>query len=219
MTGASRSTIWLAAAALFLAVEAVLIVFVDKPLSLWLRDLDAHDRAIIDVFRGYTNYAKADWYLWPSGIAGLACVALRRRKGFDAAWRKLAFFFTAVAGAGLLTALLKCLIGRARPVQLQEFGIYGFAPWNWVESRWHSLPSGEATTSFAVAVALIVLFPRWRIAFYLFALAMAGSRVMVNAHYLSDIVAGAVVGSLTAIAVSDLFARKGWLFAGGVGGN
>jgi len=219
MEGASRSTIWLVAATLFLAVEAVLIVVVDKPLSLWLHEIDAHERAVIDVFRFYTAYAKADWYLWPSGIAGLVCFALRRRKGLDAAWRKFAFFFTAVAGAGLLTALLKCLIGRARPVQLQEFGIYGFAPWNWVEARWHSFPSGEATTSFAVAVALIVLFPRWRIAFWVFAVAMAGARVMVNAHYLSDIVAGAVVGSLTAIAVRDLFARKGWLFSGGAGGN
>ena len=211
---------WVAAAILFFAVEAALVAFVDKPLSLWLRDIDVRHHAVIDVFRAYTGYAKADWYLWPSGVAGLICLALVRRKRLEAAAREklaragrvLAFFFTAVAGAGLTTGLLKALIGRARPVQLQDFGIYGFHPWSWFAPRWQSFPSGEATTVFAVAVALVLLRPRWRYALGVFAVVMAISRVMVNAHYLSDIVAGAFVGSLIALAVRDGFARKDWVF-------
>ena len=218
MKDASPAMRWATAAILVLAVEAALMAWADKPLSLWLRDLDAHRRPIVDVFRGYTNYAKADWYLWPSGVAGLVCFALARRARIAAAAREkllrasgaVAFFFASVAVAGLVTSLLKCLIGRARPVQLDQFGLYGFHPWNWTEARWHSLPSGEATTAFAVAAALIVLFPRWQIAFWLFALVMAASRVMVNAHYLSDIVAGAVVGSLTALVVAAQFRKRGW---------
>jgi len=34
---------------------------------------------------------------------------------------------------------------------------------------------------------------------------------MVNAHYLSDIVAGAAVGALTAYAMRWFFAGRGWL--------
>lgn len=209
MTGAGGSDTkrWIAAAILFLAVEAALIAWVDRPLSLWLRELDTSHRAIVNVFRGYTSYAKAEWYLVPAGVAGLVLWAMGRR---HAAWL-CAYFFASVAVAGIVTSLLKCLIGRARPVQLDQFGLYGFRPWNWTEARWHSLPSGEATTAFAVAAALIVLFPRYRILWWVFAVVMAASRVMVNAHYLADIVAGAAVGALTAYAMRDLFARKSWL--------
>jgi undecaprenyl-diphosphatase len=145
--------------------------------------------------------------LVPSGVAGLICWALGRRY----AARLLAYVFASVAAAGIVTSFLKCLIGRARPVQLDQFGLYGFRPWNWTEARWHSLPSGEATTAFAVAGALIVLFPRYRLLWWAFAVAMAASRVMVNAHYGSDIVAGAAVGALTALAVRRLFVAKAWL--------
>jgi undecaprenyl-diphosphatase len=205
--GASDAKRWIAAAILFFAVEAVLIIWVDRPLSLWLRDLDANHRAIVDVFRGYTRYAKAEWYLVPSGVAGLILWALGRRHGA----RLCGYFFASVAAAGLVTSLLKGLIGRARPVQLDQFGLYGFRPWSWTEARWHSLPSGEATTAFAVAAALMVLFPRYRILWWTFAVVMAAARVMVNAHYLADIVAGAAVGALAAYTMWDFFVRKSWL--------
>jgi undecaprenyl-diphosphatase len=204
--GAWDTRRWIAAAILFLALEAALIAWVDRPLSLWLRELDAQHRAVVDIFRGYTNYAKAEWYLVPSGVAGLILWAMGRRH----AARLCGYFFASVAVAGLVTSLLKCLIGRARPVQLDQFGLYEFRPWNWTEARWHSLPSGEATTAFAVAAALIVLFPRWRIPLWIFAVVMAAARVMVNAHFLSDIVAGAAVGALTATAMREFFVRKGW---------
>ena len=205
--GASGTKRWVGAAILFLAVEAALIVWIDRPVSLWLRDLDTQHRALVDIFRGYTSYAKAEWYLVPSGVAGLILWALGRRR----CARLCAYFFASVAVAGIVTSLLKCLIGRARPVQLDQFGLYGFRPWNWTEARWHSLPSGEATTAFAVAAALAVLFPRYQILWWAFAVVMAAARVMVNAHYLSDIVAGAAVGALTAYAMQSVFARRGWL--------
>jgi membrane-associated phospholipid phosphatase len=149
----------------------------------------------------------------------LLCLALVRsgrlsadtRETLIRAGRAFAFFFAAVAIAGLATGLLKPLIGRARPVQLDQFQIYGFDPWSWFESRWNSLPSGEATTAFVVAVALIILFPRWQTALWAFAVVMAASRVMINAHFLSDIVAGAAVGSLTALAVAAQFRKRGWM--------
>jgi membrane-associated phospholipid phosphatase len=219
MKGASRATRWVAAAILFLAVEGALIAYVDKPLSLYLRQVEAHDPNLIDIFRAYTRFAKADWYLWPSGLGSLLCLALVRsgrlsadtRETLIRAGRAFAFFFAAVAIAGLATGLLKPLIGRARPVQLDQFQIYGFDPWSWFESRWNSLPSGEATTAFVVAVALIILFPRWQTALWAFAVVMAASRVMINAHFLSDIVAGAAVGSLTALAVAAQFRKRGWI--------
>jgi undecaprenyl-diphosphatase len=204
--GTSDTKRWVAAAILLLLVEVVLIAWVDRPLSLCLRELDANHRAVVDIFRSYTSFAKAEWYLVPSGVVGLILWALGRRR----LAKLCAYFFTSVAVAGLMTALLKCLFGRARPVQLDQFGIYEFRPWNWTEARWHSLPSGEATTAFAVAAALFVLFPRYQVLWWIFAVVMAAARVAVNAHYLSDIVAGAAVGTATAFAVKALFVWKGW---------
>ena len=41
--------------------------------------------------------------------------------------------------------------------------------------------------------------------------AIAASRVMVNAHYLSDVFAGAAVGTLTALLLQKWFVRQGWI--------
>ena len=54
--------------------------------------------------------------------------------------------------------------------------------------------------------------PRLRPLFLLGALTIGVSRVIVGAHYPSDVAAGLLLGLWTAIAVAYAFARKDWLF-------
>ena len=57
-----------------------------------------------------------------------------------------------------------------------------------------------------------MLAPRLRPLFLLGALTIGISRVIVGAHYPSDVAAGLLLGLWTAVATAFFFARKEWLF-------
>ena len=54
--------------------------------------------------------------------------------------------------------------------------------------------------------------PRLRPLFLVGALTIGVSRVIVGAHYPSDVAAGLLLGLWTAIATAFIFARQDWLF-------
>ncbi len=125
---------------------------------------------------------------------------------------KLCFIFTAVAFAGLISLGLKLLIGRARPVgtlpqdgqwnTLSIFDVAGHA----------SFPSGHSTAIGAFCMAMALLFPRLRVWLLFLALWVGSTRVIVGAHFPSDVVAGLSFGSLFAWTHARNFARRRLLF-------
>jgi undecaprenyl-diphosphatase len=82
-----------------------------------------------------------------------------------------------------------------------------FSPFKWT-ADYAGLPSGHATTAFAVLVAFGTLWPRGRTLLWIYALLIAASRVVVTAHYPSDVLAGAVVGVVGALLVRRYFAMR-----------
>ena len=64
-----------------------------------------------------------------------------------------------------------------------------------------SFPSGHASTSFAAATMLSLSFPRFAPLLYVLAAAIAFSRVYVGVHYPFDVLGGALLGALVAIAL------------------
>jgi undecaprenyl-diphosphatase len=105
--------------------------------------------------------------------------------------------WTLVADAlGELAAdVFKGLIPRARP------HVHALV----ARPHTHSFPSGHATTSFACATVLALALPRFRLAFFVVAAAVAWSRVYVGVHYPLDVLAGAGLGTaIGAIAVRAL---------------
>lgn len=81
-----------------------------------------------------------------------------------------------------------------------------------------SFPSGHSTAAFSMCLALAVVMGRrhWAVPLALLAGLLAFSRVYLSQHFLQDIAAGSILGTITAMAVHHAlyrspFARKAWL--------
>ena len=121
------------------------------------------------------------------------------------------YFFAAIGVSGILAQVIKHIVGRARPKLLSEYGAFHFEPLS-VKNVLASFPSGHSTTVFAAAVALSLIFPRARAVWFVIAAAIALSRIVVGAHYPSDVVGGAALGASVAYLVALVFARRSIAF-------
>jgi undecaprenyl-diphosphatase len=202
---------WRRYAAYALPVVAVIagtMVFIDAPM---MRAADALPRGVIDTFNELTDYGRGAWPLIPlfvllltTPILSVPRLGLMGRGVVAAAAIRVGYMFLAIGLAGLADTIVKRLVGRVRP---SDFGPFAYEPFSW-RSIYASFPSGHATTVFATLVAVGLVFPRLRPALWAYALVIAASRVIVSAHYTSDVLAGAVFGAFGAIVVRDWFAAR-----------
>ena len=121
------------------------------------------------------------------------------------------YIFAAVALAGIIAAILKRVIGRARPRLFDETGPFAFDFMSPTAS-WASFPSGHATTIFALVMALALLVPRLRVLLLLAGFWIALARVTTGAHYPSDVLGGFALGSLVAWLMARALARRRLVF-------
>jgi membrane-associated phospholipid phosphatase len=177
------------------------------------------------LFNEITEFGKSGWFLWPIGVIllslGLVSAPTLGRTGaavVAAVAVRLTFVFAAIALPGLLVAIVKRLIGRARPFVGGSADPYLYDPLVW-KAAYASLPSGHATTAFAAAVAIGAVWPQTRPYVWFYALLIAVSRVIVTAHHPSDVVAGAVVGAIGAVLVRNWFAARRIAFRVSVNGR
>ena len=125
---------------------------------------------------------------------------------------RLQFIFCAVAFSNLVTEVLKYCIGRGRPFVGGEANAFHFSHFAG-NPAYFSFPSGHATTAFALAFAVSVVWPQARHAMAAYALIIAATRLVLLAHHPSDVVAGALVGIIGAMFVRYWFAARRLGFA------
>src|SRR5260221_1869859 len=195
-----------------LSAAAVSMAFVDRPVARFFHDGDARVHA---AFAFITKFGLSGGYLIASGLlfVGLRVAAAKVRDAVRArrlllnACRALFVFFT-VAASGLAADLIKVICGRARPKLLFSDDVYGFV-WGATQADYWSFPSGHATTISALATALFLFWPRGLLLYVAAALLVMASRVVLDAHYVSDVIVGAAIGGAVAWAAWLAFARAG----------
>jgi membrane-associated phospholipid phosphatase len=135
---------------------------------------------------------------WPGHVLlGLVLAAIAYWRGSRKWTRIFAAMILACALAGVATRVVKISAGRARPSIKTEAGWTGPR----FGSRFHSFPSGHTAASTAFFATLA--FASWRIGlgFLAIPLLIAFSRMYVAAHYLSDVVAAALIGAMAAYVI------------------
>jgi membrane-associated phospholipid phosphatase len=112
-------------------------------------------------------------------------------------WSLLVLLAGVISG---VNQIIKLVAGRYRPMkvpghpdEILPFDLHPFT-----SEKNLSFPSGHATLAFATAAMMARLMPRWRWVWYALASMVAAERVLEGAHYLSDAVAAALVGILSA---------------------
>ncbi len=109
-----------------------------------------------------------------------------------------------LVSAGLTVQVLKHLIGRARPRLTYDLMFIGPS----LKSGYDSFPSGHTTLSFCFAYIVSQYYPRYRAAAYFFAVLVGLYRVDGLSHFPSDVLAGAIVGTLAAKLIYSSITRS-----------
>jgi len=195
-----------------IALVALAMQFLDARGMTFARTLPT---GLVDTFNEITDFGQSGWFLVPLAIlivlaAALATPAAGRATSLVLASLAVRFgyLFFAIAVPGLFVTIVKRLIGRVRP---SDVGPFAYVPWSW-RNEYASLPSGHSTTAFAAAVAIAAIWPKARIPMLIYAAIIALSRVVITAHFVSDVVAAAFVGGFGAILVRNWYASRGLAF-------
>ena len=151
------------------------------------------------------NWWGGSGVVWFAALCWLGGRAMKRRRLSDIGLRGV----EAMAVASAIGGIVKGLVGRARPFLAPgEPWDWSFAR-GWTDARYFSMPSGHTTATFAFAAAVTVAavrLPRfrWVIGLVVFASALlvAFARVFTDQHWLSDVVVGALLGSVTGIVLT-----------------
>ena len=172
-------------------------IFIDLRVALWFHT--HNNRLFNDVFNVITDFGESQWYL----IAGMLLFAAFRKANPSRAYSGL-FLSLSVAVSGVVADIIKYLAGRARPTIYFSEHLYGFNCFHY-EYEWTSFPSGHAATACSAAMVLATLYPRWRVLFLSSGALIAFSRILLTKHYISDVIAGSLLGIVSSILLYNLY--------------
>jgi len=118
------------------------------------------------------------------------------------------FLLLAVVISGITCDIIKFIVSRARPIELFQHNLYGFYFFHFKYNMW-SFPSGHATVIASLMMGLSLLWPKFWPGFMLIMLIVGLSRVVITAHFLSDVMMGWYLGTVMTIYIYRILQHKG----------
>ncbi len=194
---------------LLIAVPLIILSYnyIDKDVALYFL---AHQESYKYFGKLLSISGESQWYIG-AGILGF--LYYKYIKKDELIKNRFLFLFYANVFSGLLSIVLKWIFGRIRPKGLQhghdEYGFllfqnfdmgfvekmkYHFTTMFHHPSTYASFPSGHTVTIAATFTVLYLLFPRYVYLWIIFALSFASGRILAGDHFVSDIMAGSIVG-------------------------
>jgi len=183
-----RNNKWMLTAVLVLPV---FILSLDETIIRWVRDLHMHHGGVSSLLKSVDPFI----YVIAHGstLIGTAfllyVIGRRYNQQIYEIGRSL---FIGLISAGIAAQLIKHLVGRARP-RITDASLFIGPSF---KGGYDSFPSGHTALGFCLAIILSYHLPRYRALFYLFAVITGLWRVEELAHFPSDILGGAMVGTI-----------------------
>lgn len=178
----SISLLWLLAGTLAVAAAWTLDGSVDTA-------LDVTQKPSLHELAWWCSKLAEGWVPAVAGIFFAGLFVLARRPAIAA---KILFVMLTCEITGLAALILRILVGRTRPLAQAPQGIYGV----WYHGHWiigkyefSSFPSGHSATAVGLAAAAWMINNGWGAVATVYALLVMWSRIALQCHHLSDVVA------------------------------
>jgi membrane-associated phospholipid phosphatase len=177
-------------------------LYLDRQVAVWCHaHLSEQDHLF---FRNITQFGESTYYLIGFTFAFVNFKFMLKRPRWAA---RFLFLFTSVAVSGIAVNIIKVIAGRFRPSEFFINGDYGFTFFQ-LSRAMTSFPSGHTVTAFALATAISHLWPRLSIPAWIFAISIGISRIAIGAHYPSDVLGGAFIGTLSVYLILYYWKKK-----------
>ena len=192
-----------------LVLMVVGFLFWDQPIVEAIRT--DFGKSLKNLARALSRYGDFPWLLG-GGLIGLAFCLMTKQRDWA---RIIVAMLLAGILAGLSSNLIKLGTGRVRPrVENIEHGWYGPSyqgSWVSLQNDFQAFPSSHSACAFGFFMPLF-LSRRFAGSIGLMAAAaVAWSRVQLNAHHLSDVAAGALIGVVAGCLVWHWIVERGGL--------
>jgi len=160
-----------------------------------------HQNAAMRNFMRYVSLL-GDWPL--HAAVGLLLLGLAWRRGNKEWTRIFLAMLLAMMLAGVTGTVIKRSVPRARP------SVHTDSRWGGprLSSKYHSFPSGHVGASTAFFGVLLIRRRRIGLACLPIPILIGFSRMYIGAHYLSDVVCAAVLGTVCALIVVRFVSAK-----------
>lgn len=167
------------------------LVTTDRVITSFIHDILPRSPLFDQVFSFLSIYGNSV-IVWGVLLLILILLAEKKHKKF------IVYLFSGTIATFLLVELgLKNLYGRVRPLTLNET-LFSVCPTGF------SFPSGHAAVAFAAAFVFSHFDEKRSLIYYIIAFLISLSRIYLGCHYLVDIMAGAIVGVITAKIITSL---------------
>lgn len=196
-------------------------LYLDIPIARYFIENKEHYEALGDLI---SIGGESHWYI---GTAIIGYLFFRYYKPNEVLKMRFLTLLYVNLFSGLVSLLLKHIFGRMRPWGLRDNGdeygflLFGnfdagfmekfkihFATLAEAPTTFTSFPSGHTTTLFAVATYLSLLFPKRMWLWIVLAALCASARLLDSDHFLSDLLAGTAIGTLSTLYIYSKMRSK-----------
>ena len=211
---------------LFFVLTLVVLIFlsyfyVDRSVSLYFIE---HADTYKLFGKTVSKLGESHWYIGTAILGALYYTYIKNNKLYK---QRFLFLLYVNIFSGLISLVSKMIFGRLRPWKLENGGDgYGFLiaqneNFTFLENinyqismimkdstHYTSFPSGHTTTSMALFTYMVILFPKQTYIWASITFVAVASRILANDHFISDVLAGTIVGVLSTLFIYSKIKEK-----------